>query len=346
MKRSWRWLGPLAEGLLGAGVVVLLTAGLLHWLQQHRLTTLPPGRRILRPPQDVETLAVVDGNIWVGGRDGLTIFTVEGQPVSIPRALQSLRFIRRLLAETDGTVWIAHEDGISRWRDQRLRQWSARAAAFPGRGLALSRDATGRLWAGSSRGLTHWQQDGFRPVPLPGGLGQAAISMLYSDHAGGLWVGSDAPGSPGLLRRGPSGDLFWTRRSGLPHQAVNAVLETDRGRKLWIATGFAGTGGALELSFGDWRLAKAGSWLSGHKIRSLYEDRHARLWLGMEYDGVSVLANKRLQGLTSSDGVAGPEVKVVLEHPSGTFWLGTNNGLSRLSTLPAPLAAHRRSGER
>lgn len=346
MTSRWRWLVPLAEGLLGAGVVVLLSAGILHWLEQHRQAALPPGRHILRPPQDVETLAVVDGGIWAGGTDGLAIFTVDGQPRPVPPALQSLRFIRRLLAERDGTVWIAHEDGISRWRDRRLRHWSARAKAFPGRGLALGRDAAGRLWAGSSRGLTLWHQDGFRPVPLPGGLGQAAISMLYGDRAGGLWVGSDAPGSPGLLRRGPRGDQFWTRRSGLPHQAVNAVLETDQGRRLWIATGFAGSGGALDLTVGDWRLAKAGSWLSGDKIRSLYEDHQGRLWLGMEYDGVSVLSDGRLQALTSRDGVAGPEVKVVLEHPAGTFWLGTNNGLSRLTTLPPRLATGRRSGER
>lgn len=338
-----RWLTPLGDALLGALLVAAVTAGALQWLERHRQAVLPPGRRILRPPQDVETLAVVAGTLWAGGRDGLSIFTLQGSRLAVPQALQSLRFVRQLLTENDGTVWIAHEDGISRWRDQRIQHWSTRASTFPGRGLALSRDAAGTLWAGSSRGLTRWQQNRFAPVPLPHGLDQAAVSMLYSDHAGGLWVGSDAPQSPGLLRRAASGDLFWSRRTGLPHPSVNAVLESDHGKRLWIGSGFAGAGGALTLSFGDWGFTQAQSWLPGRKIRSLYLDQHARLWLGMEYDGVSVLSGKRLHVLSTRDGVAGPEVKVVLEDPTGTFWLGTNNGLSRWSTLPPSIGAAQRA---
>ncbi len=317
---------------------MLATAGFLHWLERHRLASLPPGRLILRPPQDVESLAVIQGQIWAGGRDGLALFRVDGQVAPVPPPLRSLRFVRRLLVEPDGSVWIAHEDGISRWQAAGVRHWSLQAGTFPGSGLALSRDSSGTLWAGSNRGLSRLHGDRFEPVPLPDFTGLSNVSLLYGDRRGGLWIGNDSPRSLGLLRRTAGGDHFFTRRRGLPHASVNAVLETDHGRHLWIATGFAGAGGAVRLEQGHWNPGEGRTLLTGAKIRSIYEDRRQRLWLGSEYDGVTVLVGNRSTTLGRRDGVAGAEVKAVLEYPQDTFWLGTNEGLSRFASFRLPEA--------
>ncbi len=327
-----RGLRMLAESLLGAGLVAIICGGFVYWLGQHRLASLPPGRQILRPPHDVETLAVIKGQIWAGGRDGLAVFDANGTVAPVPPLLRNLRFVRQLLVES-ADIWIAHEQGISRWHRGQLQSWSTQTGSFPGQGLSLSRDRSGRLWAGSSAGLSLLRGQRFELVQLPRQLNRGRVSLLYADRQGGLWIGNDAPGSPGLLRRSSSGDAFFTTRTGLPHPSVNAVLETRDGRSLWLGTGFAGSGAALRLERGQWRPGAGTMMLKGTKVRSLYEDQQRNLWLGSEYDGVTVMSGRRRRVFGRKDGVAGAEVKAVLEYPSRTYWIGTNEGLSRFTSV-------------
>jgi ligand-binding sensor domain-containing protein len=52
------------------------------------------------------------------------------------------------------------------------------------------------------------------------------------------------------------------------------------------------------------------------------------MWIGSEYDGVLLRNNTTDRILTRKDGLAGNEVKVVREDRDGTFWIGTEGGLS------------------
>jgi ligand-binding sensor domain-containing protein len=56
------------------------------------------------------------------------------------------------------------------------------------------------------------------------------------------------------------------------------------------------------------------------------------MWIGSEYDGVLLRNNTTDRILTRKDGLAGNEVKVVREDQEGTFWIGTEGGLSVINT--------------
>lgn len=322
--RPLLWVTAAAVGTGGAG---LLLAGLLRQAAPAR-----PGWRVLRPPEEVAALALHEGLVWAGGRDGvlaLDRLTGAARPGLAPAF--PMRHVSALLATADGTLWAAHHEGLSRRAGGTWTTVLRTGQEVAGRPLSLLPDGASLL-VGTEGGLGRWSGSGFEPLAVPGDLAGASTDVLFRGGQGALWVGSASPTRGGLwtLEGG-----IWQRRDAearLPHPSVNAVAETRDG-SLWVATGFANRGGASRRVKGRWEAWTRREGLAGEKVRSVFEDRAGRLWFGSEYDGVAVLSGSRWLHLDTADGLAGREVKVVLEDPDGIFWLGTDGGLSRVERL-------------
>jgi len=62
----------------------------------------------------------------------------------------------------------------------------------------------------------------------------------------------------------------------------------------------------------------------------LFLDEHSTIWVGSEYNGIAYLSGDRWIILTPDDGLAGLEVKAMLQDSRSNLWLGTENGLTRI----------------
>ena len=328
-----------AQIVLGMAFVALGAYFLVAWVNSQRVANFPPGRSILRPPHDVQCLARVDNTIWAGGKDGLFVFATDGSKLPVPEPLRGLHFVAALLSEADNGVWIAHEDGVTHWNGIAAQHYSAQAGAFPGRGLALLRDRERTLWAGAERTLNRLEGTRFVPVAVPESFALTEVDVLYQDRAGALWIGDASPRSPGLIRLDSQGFHLLTQREGLPHASINTIIEQGSNSALWVGTGFAGSGGAVTITNGSWRMVGRQQGLAGDKVRTIFEDSHGRLWFGSEYDGVAVFGESRLAVIDTTEGLAGPEVKAMLEYPTDIFWLGTNSGLTRIEGIDSSTVA-------
>ena len=94
----------------------------------------------------------------------------------------------------------------------------------------------------------------------------------------------------------------WKVEDGLPHNSVNAILQTRDGY-LWLATsdGLARFDGVRFTVFG----LREG--LPSLQVLTLLEDRQGALWIGTSL-GLSRLQNGRFEAWTTKDGLAGNEV--------------------------------------
>ena len=328
-------LTGLVQIVVGVALVGLTVFAIGSWIDRHREANIPAGRSILRPPHDVNCLVMVDGTLWAGGKEGLFLFATDGSRRPLPAPLATLRFVAALLPEADGSVWLAHEDGVSRWQNGTLHHYSALAGAFPGRGLALLRRRDGSLWAGSDHALARLDGDRFTIQSIPEGIRPNEVAVLFEDSVGTLWIGDSSPRSPGLLSLDRQGFHLHDRSSGLPHPSTNVIMQPSGSSAMWVGTGFADQGGAVLIDKNAWRAVGPEQGLAGNKVRSIYEDGDGRLWFGSEYDGVAVFGQGRLAVIDQADGLAGPEVKAILEYPRQTFWLGTNGGLTRIARFDA-----------
>jgi PAS domain S-box-containing protein len=150
--------------------------------------------------------------------------------------------VTRLLVDHNGTFWVATNDGLNRFNAATGRftvyklDSQSRTASY----LELVEDWKGALWLGTdSSGLerfdpatgqfTKFEHDMYRP----GTLSDNRVNSVYFDRSGTMWVGTQN----GLDSFDSKTGAFtvYTRRDGLPGNAVGCILEDDHG-KLWMST--------------------------------------------------------------------------------------------------------------
>ncbi len=72
--------------------------------------------------------------------------------------------------------------------------------------------------------------------------------------------------------------------------------------------------------------------LAGESTWSVFLDTRRRIWIGSEYDGIAVNENGAWKILAENEGLAGNGVKTMVQDDGGIYRLGTNEGLTRISS--------------
>jgi ligand-binding sensor domain-containing protein/signal transduction histidine kinase len=209
-------------------------------------------RRDGGPSKNTDVVAIREdhsGNLWVGtynhGLLRLDRRTGKFQTyVHNPADPYSLSddIVMRLLVDHNGTFWIATSNGLNRF-DAATGHFTAykpdpqrRFGSY----LELVEDPKGGLWLGTdASGLqrfdpatsqfTRYEHDTNRP----GSLSDNRVNSVHFDRSGTMWVGTQ----DGLDKFDAKTGTFtaYTRREGLPGNAVGCILEDDHGY-LWMST--------------------------------------------------------------------------------------------------------------
>ena len=175
--------------------------------------------------------------------------------------------------------------------------------------------------------------DGSWGLLQTGALTLADINVIFASSDGSVWIGMGGARGGGLAHYGGAGWRVYTTADGLPHNAARDVIE-DRSGDIWVATGFSSRGGVARLHDGRWNALALEQGLPEGSTRSLFEDREGRIWVGSEYDGMAIVGAERAIRLTPREGLAGWETKHMLQSSSGTLWLGTEDGITRMEEPP------------
>lgn len=330
---AWRILRGILQLLAGVAAVQLAAFAL------HSNPPRPPGWGLVpAPPKECGVLALHDGLLWVGAREGLFAFDpASRQPrLSTELGALDLRATRALLAE-GAALWIGSRRGLSRWRHGRLEAIRPPGVTDLGPVSALRRLPSGALWIGVREGL--WECLGDPPEPTAhwrfvgtrDGLRLPTVDVIHASPDGTIWVGSIEPEAEGLFRRAPGAEVWecFGSAAGLPSPAVNDLC-LDATGTLWAGTGFGLRGGAARWDGTRWIPERIDP-LANQKIRSLYLDPGGRLWFCSEYDGLAISQpDGRWLHLDLARGLPGNEVKHQLRAPDGTLWLATERGLGFL----------------
>ncbi|MFH1465864.1 MAG: two-component regulator propeller domain-containing protein [Pseudomonadota bacterium] len=255
------------------------------------------GRAEGLPSEDISSLAVEPGTVWVGTHAGLVWLDPRTQAVGAA-GLPEVR-VAVLTRRREGGVWVALKHG-QLW--QTARGGGATPIplhdAFDGTYIAaLLEDRGGALWLGTGAGLGRydpregsWQVwgEGSDWPARTGKLGTARVSGLYEDAAGALWVGTV---EDGLWRRDPdtgrwqrfleevisAGYLEAQRRSNPPSRyfadAIGEMVEDAAGR-LWVAARWTGVT-RHDPADGSWTRVEA----AGEHALDLAWDAAGALWV-------------------------------------------------------------------
>ena len=268
-----------------------------------------------------------EGSIWIGTDNGLDRFRqLPFASLSITEGLSSSS-IRGILAARDGSVWIGTASGLDRWKDGRMRIYRVRTGPGPaGEDMGtLFEDERGRIWVQAYPGLAIFEAGRFRAVPsAPSGT----ITSIASDGHGGFWlqlmVNPNDYGLVHLVDGKVIEKVRWKDLGGGP--GAGMVVDGDGG--VWVALF---SGGIVYFHAGQIRKLQLGGQNTGsRRVFNLWRGRDGALWAAGE-DGLSRIANGRVETLTMANGLPCNTVHWVMEDNLSSYWFYTPCGLLRIA---------------
>ncbi|WP_220433188.1 EAL domain-containing protein [Cognatiluteimonas lumbrici] len=288
--------------------------------------------------QRVFALLVEPGVLWVGTGLGLERLDPATGARHAVLTLDEHAGLRQALARgSDGALWYATGQGLFRVAaDGSSRKVSGEPV------LALARDPAGTLWAGGHHRLWRIGEDGVPVQAWPREGGDAgAVTGLAIAPDGAVWF---AAAPFGLRRLDPAtGEVRALRQDhaiagALPEDTVNTLF-VDGDGLLWVGGQYHGlavaesTGARFRYLVDPQRRDSDGA-IVDSSIRSVFEDRAQRLWLGTDdgrllryADGAGFEDFTRL--LPQAPTPDGLRVMGFADDGSGQPWVATSVGLFR-----------------
>lgn len=206
-----------------------------------------PEARINQALPDLNTRTMAwlkNGQLWVGGLRGLTVFDSDGSVVPAAvvglEAKEAVNAVRELRS---GDVWVAGFGGLSvRQAKGGVRRFG-RAEGLPGETVySLAEAQDGSVWVGGSEGVAHWDGRRFTRYGTHNGLldGECNSHGLLPGPDGSLLVGTMgslarfSPSSAPTAR--PGLHLYVTEPQGLSAASPFALpLGQRRLHLAWVA---------------------------------------------------------------------------------------------------------------
>lgn len=263
-----------------------------------------------------------------------------------------------LCEDRDGVLWLGTSDGL--WAYDRARSRYTQFKHDPNNSKSLSgdivtsmfEDTTGVLWIATwGAGLNRFDRATktfTRYLHAPSDSTSLSTNLLRAitgDRRGGLWIATSGGGlnhfdpKTGRVKR-------YLHNPANPHALPAADLfhvYVDRIGTLWIGTVLGGMAQFDETTqrFNNFTYdPKDTTGFINKTVNNIYEDREGQLWFGT-YSGGLCRMQREADGritfahYTVDDGLPGNMIQGIVQDDDGTFWISTNNGLSRFDPSQA-----------
>jgi ligand-binding sensor domain-containing protein/signal transduction histidine kinase len=265
------------------------------------------------------------GRIWVGTDREVAVFEDGSFRTMTPTNGEPNLDVSLLLFTRDGDHWVV-ANGRARKARGRTWVWSDPVADGLMGSFRVSinaiEDRRGGVWFSHyGKGLLHVRVDGSaRWITVSDGLPGNRIRHFLEDREGNLWLAIDRGG---LARLRDSRFQVLTGGEGRRTPAAASVAEGADG-SIWIGS----VGGGLQR-FRDNVLTNVplSSGTSGGFVFSVFPSADGRLWMSADREDLFFFDGKQVR--SAPQNIHG--IKAILTDREGGVWLGTKNGLSRLT---------------
>lgn len=283
-------------------------------------------------PRNVKSM-LADGKIlWVGTSEGVVKHNTETDEYEIFNNKNTSLISNGIfyLDKIDDVLYVGtYGGGMSTfdgkdWKNYNIPQGLADPFVY-GTIKAANGDVWIATWSGANQIVGGNLDDPaawitYTEESTKGGLPNDWVYGVGTDADGIIWLATEG----GLARYDGKSWQNWNHEKGLgaPYEKVkNALLQTEdpAGKSKHHARQKSEMGlKTIDVPFNP------------NYIVSMLVDSKGRIWCGTWGGGLSILENGKFTTYTTVEGLAGNYVAVLKEAPDGTFWVGANEGLSKV----------------
>lgn len=310
-------------------LLILLAAGAQPWARAANDLPFQYTRQVWHiqdglPEETVQAIQQSpDGYLWIGTTGGLSRFDgsrfLTWSRNTQPALTENSVFC--LLEARDGTLWLGTEGGgLIHYAHGVFHAYGPRDGLMDGFVRSVIEDDAGRLWIGTDNGLFREQNGVVQRVDTSRVAPSLAIHSILEDREHRIWVGGSR-----LLRFEGNEVRSFDLPGAYSQNRVKSILQTSDGT-VWV-----GTVGGLER-------------LTGHgfepvpgidaTVRTLRQTSDGTLWIGTIGHGLYTFGREGLRRVSAQGLLPSNTVLDVYEDNAHQIWLGTQDGLVRLSKTP------------
>jgi signal transduction histidine kinase/ligand-binding sensor domain-containing protein len=265
-----------------------------------------------------------NGSVWLITADGRVARAESGRVTAVfdgrdglpkyPLSFMTGSRLGLVAKDADGSLWLV--DLPSMQKELLLKKAAVPPPLEREEILSTYRDGEDNLWFGTTRdGLFRARKQIITAYSGADGITEKNIYPIYEDRAGTIWVGATG----GLFKyENGTFALIESTKNFL----VNAIGEDAAGRILII------NHGALYVQENNQFVPFERGKISdvGYNF-AIHTDRENALWIGGN-TGLRRFKDGVQESFTTADGLAGNDVKVIIEARAGGLWIGTYDGLT------------------
>lgn len=277
------------------------------------------------PENRVQAIAqTADGYLWVGTSGGLARFDgvrfVVYARINTPSMTDDN--IRSLAVAKDDSLWAATDGGgLLHYSNGSFQSFGFKDGLTNEFVNSVLIDHQGAIWAATQRGLFRFDGTRFRRVDEKLHLINISFSALAEDFQN----------NP--IAAGPAGLFRFTNGTLRPYATTLDFGEVYRVRQtadgsLWLAT----SRGVKRIPNSDGRISLPVQERTKTLVDAITQDHMGNVWLGSRGDGLFVV--RGTGGAASHADMVLPDnsIAAIFEDRDQSIWVGTADGLVRLST--------------
>jgi ligand-binding sensor domain-containing protein/signal transduction histidine kinase len=301
------WIGTRTDGIWR-----LASDGLSHWNAHNGL-----------PDDSIQSLFVDDEqNLWIGMLTGGLSRWRKGPlaPFGDPEGFHAI-YSANVLADSHGDLWLGTWDkGIFRLHDHKLLPTNPPSMPISTHIRAMAEDHKGQIWVGTwFDGVYRYDGHLFHHYLLGTESLGNAISSILPDSRGGIWIGTYT----GVFYF-PLGEPDTQHRAEFIRSKLVTCMIEDRDGSILVGT----STGLYRVRNGSVSLI---SGIPHPHVLSLALDSKGYVWVGTKAGGLVALDGDRILPLPAKSEISNLQVTTAIEDKDGHLWLGTYQGVVRLS---------------
>ncbi len=270
---------------------------------------------------------------WVGtNKGGINVYDVTGNEFRTIRhdathQAPTSNLINAFYEDPKQNLWIGTEGGgINIWNAARTRFSFYKEPQLPGNTVSgITQDGEGNMWVATfGGGVAKISATGriehYKLIHKADGWENKLATCIYYDSKRNIWATTYENGHLYLFNR--QENRFETFDESLGDLMS---IKEDLAGSLWV-------GNAHDLIRIDPVNKEHQYYRIGKTIRSIYEDRRGRFWVGSEGGGLVLFdrkAGKIVKRYTEDDGLTNNSIMCILEDSTGCLWMSTANGLNK-----------------